>query len=156
MGSRETLTRIVLLALLLYAAVCLASVSRELHASEAVRAALADTLAREQRQSDLLQAQLESGWTAEEAEALARERLGLVRPEDRIFCFPAPAEPPTDDTGSKQDTVTETERIIHGFGSWRHQRRPCDRHHQVWRVCRAGGRPQRPGTYFGDCERLRQ
>ncbi|MBQ9686724.1 MAG: septum formation initiator family protein [Oscillospiraceae bacterium] len=122
MDSKETLTRIVLLALLLYAAVCLASVSRELHRVEAAAAALTDDLTQAQQASQALQARLESGWTAEEMETLARERLGLVRPEDRIFCFPEQAETAANNNlpTPGQGTVTETERIFHGFGSWRH------------------------------------
>ena len=85
--ARETLIRIVLPALLLYAAVCLASARRTLSAAEAREAALREALAAVERDNREAGRRLESGWSAEELEALARERLGLVLPGDRLFHF---------------------------------------------------------------------
>lgn len=91
MDTKETLIRIVLVALLLYAAVCLALSGRELYAAEAARARLRRELETVERENLALDRKLREGWSAGELEALARERLGLVRPGDKIFRFaPAP------------------------------------------------------------------
>ena len=136
MDSRETLIRIALLALLLYAVVCLASVSRELHAARAAEAALAEELAAARRESGRLSEKLASGWTEAELEDLARERLGLVLPGDLIFRFSQDSEASAAPSPSAQgrENVTETERITHGFGSRRHQGRESNRYYEVRRV----------------------
>ena len=85
--ARETLIRIVLPALLLYSALCLASARRTLSAAEVREAALREALAAVERDNRKTGCRLESGWSAEELEALARERLGLVLPGDRVFHF---------------------------------------------------------------------
>ncbi|MBQ7692656.1 MAG: septum formation initiator family protein [Oscillospiraceae bacterium] len=87
MDTKETLIRIVLVALLLYAAVCLALSGRELYTAEAARAALRQELEAVERENLALDRKLREGWSAEELESLARERLGLVRPGDKIFRF---------------------------------------------------------------------
>ncbi len=92
MDAKETLTRIVLLALLLYAAVCLASAGRELTAASAQERALRARLETIEEENLAVSASLAEGWSAEELEELARERLGLVRPGDRIFCFDTGAQ----------------------------------------------------------------
>lgn len=87
MDTRETLIRIVLLSLLLYASACLASTGRELHEAEALAAGLREELAAVERENLSLERRLRQGWSAESVEALARERLGLVLPGDKIFRF---------------------------------------------------------------------
>ena len=87
MDTRETLIRIVLLSLLLYASVCLASAGRELHAAEARAEELRAKLETVERENAALDRKLRQGWSAEDVEALARERLGLVLPGDKIFRF---------------------------------------------------------------------
>lgn len=87
MDAKETLIRIVLLALLIYAAVCLASARRELRSADALEAALSAELETVERDNRALGRRLRDGWSAEELESLARERLGLVLPGDRIFRF---------------------------------------------------------------------
>ena len=87
MDAKETLIRIVLLALLLYAAACLASARRELYAANAREASLSSRLETIEKENLAARRRLEEGWSAEELEALARERLGLVLPGDRIFRF---------------------------------------------------------------------
>ena len=84
---REIRIRIVLLALLLYAAGCLASAERELAAADAQAAALREALALIEAENRTASQCLAGGWSAEELEALARERLGLVLPGDRIYRF---------------------------------------------------------------------
>lgn len=93
MDTKETLIRIVLVALLLYAAVCLTLAGRELYAAEADRARLSAELETVERENLALERKLEQGWSAEELEALARERLGLVLPGERIFRFDPKPEP---------------------------------------------------------------
>lgn len=100
MDAKETLIRIVLLALMLYAAVCLASARRELHAAEDAQELLRARLAAVEQENRTLDRRLREGFSAEELEQLARERLGLVLPGDRIFRFPArTAEPENEDNG---------------------------------------------------------
>jgi len=92
MDARETLIRIVLLALLLYAACCLAATGRALHAADAAADALRAELASAERISRAAEEKLRRGWSEEELEALARERLGLVLPGEKIFLFPSGTE----------------------------------------------------------------
>lgn len=84
---RKTLIRIVAVALLLYSLWSLAS----------VRLRLSDALSREQKlqselesleqEAELLHLRLEGGFDDEYLEALARERLGLVKSGEIIFRF---------------------------------------------------------------------
>ncbi len=87
MDAKETLIRIVLPALLIYAALCLASARRELIAADAVEASLRLRLETIEQDNLAVSEKLTEGWSAEELEALARERLGLVLPGDRIYRF---------------------------------------------------------------------
>ena len=89
MDSKETLIRIVLLSLLLYAAVCLANLGQNLRRAEALESALAARLQTIEKDNLAVSEKLTEGWSAEELESLARERLGLVLPGDRIFHFPS-------------------------------------------------------------------
>ena len=90
--ARETLLRIVLPALLIYAALCLASTRRALYAADAEEAALRTRLEAVEQENRAMSRRLTEGWSAEELEALARERLGLVLPGDRIFRFASGAQ----------------------------------------------------------------
>ena len=87
MDAKETLIRIVLPALLIYAALCLSSAKRELHTADAVEASLRLRLETIEQDNLAVSQKLTEGWSAEELESLARERLGLVLPGDRIFLF---------------------------------------------------------------------
>ena len=87
MDAKETLIRIVLPALLIYAALCLSSAKRELHTADAVEASLRLRLETIEQDNLAVSRKLTEGWSAEELESLARERLGLVLPGDRIFLF---------------------------------------------------------------------
>ena len=65
-------------------------------AQELLRARLAAV----EQENRTLDRRLREGFSAEELEQLARERLGLVLPGDRIFRFPArTAEPENEDNG---------------------------------------------------------
>ena len=84
---RRTLIRIVAVALLLYSLWSLASVRLRLsHALEREQNMLTELKELEQEGSRL-QAQLDSGFDDEYLEALARERLGLVKSGEIIFRF---------------------------------------------------------------------
>ncbi|MBQ7435672.1 MAG: hypothetical protein IJV51_07705 [Oscillospiraceae bacterium] len=87
MDAKETLIRIVLPTLLVYAALCLASARRELHTAGAVEASLRLRLETIEKENLAVGEKLTEGWSAEELESLARERLGLVLPGDRIYRF---------------------------------------------------------------------
>ena len=88
MESRGTLIRIVLVVLLLYAAACLARLAREAHAAQITAQALAETLASVEEDNRAMRQRLDEGRTAEDWEALAWRRLGLVRPGEIVFLFP--------------------------------------------------------------------
>jgi cell division protein FtsB len=123
MDAKETLIRIVLPALLVYAAVCLASAQQELYRAEQAEASLRLSLETIEQDNLAVRAKLTEGWSAEELEQFARERLGLVLPGDRIFRFisdgrespPAKQQHPAP---PDQDRI-ETEREIHGLASRR-------------------------------------
>lgn len=123
MDANETLIRIVLPVLLIYAAFCLASARQELYKAEEAEASLLLSLETIEQDNLAVRAKLTEGWSAEELEQLARERLGLVLPGDRVFRFktdgrespPAKQQHPAlPDQGTK-----ETERKIHGLASRR-------------------------------------
>ena len=87
MKIRETLVRIVLLALLLYSLASLLTVSRELNQAELLKRQL-----RQQTEIQLslkrdLERKLAQGQSPEELQQLARERLGLVLPGEKLFYF---------------------------------------------------------------------
>lgn len=91
MDSKETLIRIVLLMLLLYAAGCLAGLGRELQQTALAESALAARLEATERENLIMRQKLEDGWSTEEWEALAWQRLGLVKPGEIVFLFPQDA-----------------------------------------------------------------
>ena len=88
MDARRTLIRIVLLALLLYAALCMARLGRGLYAAQHTAQALAAKLESVELENRALRQKLEGGRSREELEALAWQRLGLVRPGEIVFLFP--------------------------------------------------------------------
>lgn len=87
MNSKESIIRIVLLSLLLYAAAGLASSGRELERAGALKAELSASLAALEAENLLLLQKLEEEMGGEELAQLARERLGLVLPGEKIFYF---------------------------------------------------------------------
>lgn len=87
MDSRETLLRIILVALLLYSLASAMTVGRELRQSELMAEQM-----RQQREQLLqlngeLEEKINQGHSPEEMEQLARERLGLVLPVEKLFYF---------------------------------------------------------------------
>ena len=88
MDAKGTLIRIGLLALLLYAAVGLARLGREVHAAERSAQALTLRLEAVERENRAMRRRLAGERSAEELETLAWQRLGLVRPGEIVFLFP--------------------------------------------------------------------
>jgi cell division protein FtsB len=87
MDAKEPLIRIVLLALLIYASLFLARARQELYDANAAEAALRARLEIIEQDNLAVRNKLAEGWSAEELEAMAREKLGLVLPGDKIFRF---------------------------------------------------------------------
>jgi len=87
MYSKETLIRIVLVSLLLYAALSLSATRRELRQLDGTRREAQETLAALREENAQLKDSLSQDRSEEEMERLARERLGLVRPGEKIFYF---------------------------------------------------------------------
>ena len=87
MNLRETLTRIVLVALLLYSLASLLTVSRELNQAELLKRQLRQQTEIQQSLKRDLERKLAQGQSPEELQQMARERLGLVLPGEKLFYF---------------------------------------------------------------------
>ena len=87
MYPRETLMRIVLLSLLLYAIASLAVCSGKLRRLEDTRSALECELSQLAGENAAMAKALEEGLGDEDLIRLARERLGLVLPGEKVFYF---------------------------------------------------------------------
>ena len=87
MDTKESLVRIVLLSLLLYAALSLASSGRELKLARSRQTELKSQLELRETERLALTEELERQISPEDIEQLARQRLGLVRPGEKIFYF---------------------------------------------------------------------
>ena len=87
MNSQNRLVPIVLLCLFLYAAASLFSSRRELSQARELEAALELELEFLQENNLRMLQKLEAGFSDEEIQQLARQRLGLVLPGEKIFYF---------------------------------------------------------------------
>ena len=87
MRDRPVLIRFVAVALLLYSMAALCSAVLRMNEAEKAYAVLREEVSVLQTDNVLLSERLASGLTDSEIEALARERLGLVMPGERIFYF---------------------------------------------------------------------
>ena len=87
MRAKETLICIVAVALLIYSLTVFAGAGRELGRLKAEAGAAADMLGELEKENSSLQTSLEEGMSDEELERLARERLALVLPGEKIFYF---------------------------------------------------------------------
>ena len=87
MGSRNTIWRIVVLALLCYSLVSFASVRSDLFRTRQLAAELERELEILSEEKQSLQVQLEQGRDDEQMRLLARQRLGLVMPGEIVFYF---------------------------------------------------------------------
>ena len=87
MNSRETLVRIILVALLLYSLTGFVTVSRELRQSELMAAQMRQQTEELRLLNGELEEKIAQGQSPEEMQQLARERLGLVLPGEKLFYF---------------------------------------------------------------------
>lgn len=85
--QRETLVRLLLTALLLYAMAHISAAKIRLEQTEALAASLEAEKTALEAEHAALSARLDEGESAEELEARARRELGLVRPGEIIFYF---------------------------------------------------------------------
>ena len=87
MNSKETLIRIFLLALLIYSLISFASVKRAAEKADIEMASLCEKLSALEADNARMRESLEEGLSDAELEQLARHRLGLVMPGEKIFYF---------------------------------------------------------------------
>lgn len=87
MDPRETLVRIVLVALLIYSLASLTAVGWELRQSELLLAELQGETESLRAANTGLERKIAEGQSPEEMQQLARERLGLVLPGEKLFYF---------------------------------------------------------------------
>ena len=87
MYPRDTLLRIVVLALLLYSLLSLSAASAQLRRLETMAGACRQELEQLEQENVRLSRQLLEGRDDDELLRLARERLGLVLPGEKIFYF---------------------------------------------------------------------
>lgn len=87
MNTKESMIRIIFLSLLLYSMLSLAASGRELKQAEAKQQELESRLYMLNEQKQALQEKLSREITEAEIEQLARQRLGLVKAEEKIFYF---------------------------------------------------------------------
>ena len=87
MNSENILIRIVAVAFMLYAAATYLGVQRELTELQKEEQQLTLELEKLEEDNEALACAEETGRSDEEMERLARDRLGLVYPGDKIFYF---------------------------------------------------------------------
>ena len=87
MDSRETLLRIILVSLLLYSLAGALAVSRELRQSQLMAEQMRQQRAQLLELNGELEEKIAQGHSPEEMQQLARERLGLVLPGEKLFYF---------------------------------------------------------------------
>lgn len=79
-------TRVVIAAMVLYAVCNMITVRSQLLEAEAYRAELAEQATRLQAENTALEQEIAMAEDAAVIEAIARTKLGLVRPGEKIFC----------------------------------------------------------------------
>lgn len=94
MQNRNLIMRIVVLALMMYALASFVAVRAQLRETRLAAEQLAAECESLQAQSEQLEQMLETPRTDEEMQALARDRLGMVMPGDKIFEFITDREEP--------------------------------------------------------------
>lgn len=87
MQTKETIIRIVLVALLVYSLLSFVSVKRETAEAEKKAEELSEQLSELEKENERLIAAAKSADSDEEICQLARDRLGLVMPGEKIFYF---------------------------------------------------------------------
>ena len=79
------LTKILILALVVYATVTLVSLQSQVTEKEAEAAALAGAISAAEQENQRLQQAIDALGTDESVEAIARQKLGLVRKNEIVF-----------------------------------------------------------------------
>lgn len=87
MRDRDVILRIVILALLLYSLASFASVRSDLRKTEQLAQSLKEELEQLQCENQELEEMLSSPRSDEEMRMLARQRLGMVMPGEKVFYF---------------------------------------------------------------------
>lgn len=87
MQTKETIIRIVLVALLVYSLLSFVSVKRETAETEKKTEELGEQLSELEKENERLIAAAKNADSDEEIRQLARDRLGLVMPGEKIFYF---------------------------------------------------------------------
>ncbi len=87
MQNRDLILRIVIMALLVYALTSLAAVRSDLSRTQQTADTLQEELAQLQKENTQLQAKLAEDRSDQEMQQLARQRLGMVMPGEKIFYF---------------------------------------------------------------------
>lgn len=87
MNSRETLVRIVLVALLMYSMASLTAAAWQLRQASVLLERLELDCAAVENQNGELERKMQQGQSPDELRQLARERLGLVQPGEKLFYF---------------------------------------------------------------------
>lgn len=85
--QKNSLMRIVSVALLLYALFSFLSVRSDLRRTEMLAEEFRAEVEQLQKENDQLQGRIDSGWSDEELRRLAWERLALVLPGEKLFYF---------------------------------------------------------------------
>lgn len=85
--NNETLARLLVVGLLLYMLFSFASARARLNAAQALESELTQSCAALREENALLRAEAAAAGSDEALEAMARDRLGLVRPGERIYYF---------------------------------------------------------------------
>jgi len=78
-------TRIIILALILYAAISLVTLNQDIVAEKTQKVALEEKVALLQRENAELEYEIEHSGDADTIENIARSKLGLVKPGEKIF-----------------------------------------------------------------------
>lgn len=87
METKETLACIVAVALLLYSLTGFALIRKEIRELELTAAEAEKALSALEKENKTLRQRIEQGCSDEEMQRLARERLGLALPGEKIFYF---------------------------------------------------------------------
>ena len=94
MQHRKIILRIVVVALLIYSFTAFGSGLKDLRQGESQMNLLEDELSMLKDTNSLLKAQLSTAPDEDKVRKLAREKLGMLRPEDKIFIFSKDREEP--------------------------------------------------------------
>ena len=126
------LIRIVIALLLAYALARGAAVRKSYEEAEIARRELRSEVQMLREETEALKSALETEPEDSEIEKLARERLGLVLPDETIFYF----------------AQAEAKEGEHGIGNRNSRGRKSHEYCEIRRFCAAAGRQERAGAYL--------